>query len=333
MSVAISPAGTYIPAATAILHRTSAGFNTRPQTVPVHLTQYDRTIPILAVTLRAGDAGELEYTVPANAAVNIRMKKADGRCVYNPALGVDAARKIVYIAVTPQMTACAGHAVAVIEIMADGTAGTAPVELEISRNPVPDETLHSSDEYLSLDELARQVEAAAVSAAENAAKSKASENSAAASASTASTAAESASASAASAAASAGRIENMTVSAQTLSPGSEASAMKTDNGSSFHLTFGIPKGEQGIQGIQGPPGVQGLQGVPGEQGEKGDPGPVGPQGPQGPRGIDGVAVSADGIFAFNVDERGHLILSYAGEEAPNFSINENGHLIYHFEEA
>lgn len=153
---------------------------------------------------------------------------------------------------------------------------------------------------------------------------------AASSASAAQTAAASATASANAAAASAGRIENMEVSAATLPPGSEASVEKTNTDASFLLHFGIPKGEQGIQGIQGPPGVQGLQGVPGEQGEKGDPGPVGPQGPQGPRGIDGVAVSADGIFAFNVDERGHLILSYAGEEAPNFSINEDGHLTYTF---
>lgn len=52
---------------------------------------------------------------------------------------------------------------------------------------------------------------------------------------------------------------------------------------------------------------------------------------QGERGNNGVAVEADGIYAFNIDENGHLILSYTGEEQPDFSINDNGHLIYNFE--
>lgn len=63
------------------------------------------------------------------------------------------------------------------------------------------------------------------------------------------------------------------------------------------------------------------------QGETGPQGPQGIQGPAGPRGIDGVAVVADGYFAFNVNEQGHLILSYTGSEAPDVSIDENGHLI------
>ena len=59
----------------------------------------------------------------------------------------------------------------------------------------------------------------------------------------------------------------------------------------------------------------------------GPAGDTGPQGPQGPQGVNGVAVSSDGQYAFNVDQYGHLILHYTGSEAPNFSVNENGHLI------
>ncbi len=82
-------------------------------------------------------------------------------------------------------------------------------------------------------------------------------------------------------------------------------------------------GKQGIQGIQGPQGEPGKQGIPGPQGPQGIPGP------EGPRGMNGVAVSADGLYAFNVDENGHLILSYTGETAPNFRIDQNdGHLYY-----
>ena len=100
-------------------------------------------------------------------------------------------------------------------------------------------------------------------------------------------------------------IEDMTVSAGTLPPGSEATAVKTAVGGSFNIRFGIPRGEQGAVG---PKGAQGVQGPP------------------GPQGISGVAVSAAGLYAFNVNDKGHLILSYTGDEAPDFTIRKDGHL-------
>lgn len=60
---------------------------------------------------------------------------------------------------------------------------------------------------------------------------------------------------------------------------------------------------------------------------QGTQGPPGAQGPTGPQGINGTAVSADGIYAFNVDGNGHLILSYTGSSAPDFALDANGHLI------
>lgn len=107
-------------------------------------------------------------------------------------------------------------------------------------------------------------------------------------------------------------IENMTVSAETLSADSPAKVTKSASGVSFHLFFGIPSGPQGIQGPQGPQGIQG---------------------PPGPQGINGVAVAAEGQYAFNVDSNGHLILFYEGNTIPDFSIGANGHLYYNFEEA
>lgn len=107
-------------------------------------------------------------------------------------------------------------------------------------------------------------------------------------------------------------IEDMTVSSETLPPGNQATVSKSVVGGSFNLFFGIP---QGIQGVQGPAGPQGIQG------------------PQGPQGINGVAVAAEGQYAFNVDENGHLILYYSGNTDPDFSIGEDGHLYYNFGEA
>lgn len=94
-----------------------------------------------------------------------------------------------------------------------------------------------------------------------------------------------------------------------------------------------PTGATGSPGATGPKGSTGPQGQRGEQGPRGEQGLTGPQGPaglqgeQGPQGLNGVAVAADGQYAFNVDENGHLIVSYTGANAPNFSIDKNGHLI------
>ena len=93
-------------------------------------------------------------------------------------------------------------------------------------------------------------------------------------------------------------MEGVTATAETISPDSEASAQAVQTGDSFHLVFGIPRGRQGRQG------------------------------PPGPRGIDGVAVAASGVFAFNVNEDGDLILSYSGSDIPNFSINDKGELVW-----
>ncbi len=89
-------------------------------------------------------------------------------------------------------------------------------------------------------------------------------------------------------------------------------------------------GATGSQGERGPQGVQGIQGDPGIQGIRGEQGPQGiqgPQGPEGPRGIPGVAVQTAGYVAFNVTEDGILQCTYSGEEPPNYSINNDGHLI------
>lgn len=99
-------------------------------------------------------------------------------------------------------------------------------------------------------------------------------------------------------------IENMTVSAETLPPESNATATKTAVAESFHIAFGIPRGKQGE------PGPQGQQGI---------------QGPPGPQGPSGVAVAAEGQYAFNIED-GHLILYYTGDVAPDFEIGEDGHL-------
>lgn len=73
-------------------------------------------------------------------------------------------------------------------------------------------------------------------------------------------------------------IANMIVEAVTLETGQPANVTKTLVDQVYKLTFGLPRGEQGIQGkqgIQGEQGIQGIQGIQGNQGIQGEQGETG----------------------------------------------------------
>lgn len=90
-----------------------------------------------------------------------------------------------------------------------------------------------------------------------------------------------------------------------------------------------PQGIQGQQGQQGPIGLTGPQGEIGPQGPQGLQGPKGEKGAKGEQGPSGVQVNVDGHYCFEVNADGHLLLHYDDNAtAPNFSIDDNGHLIY-----
>ena len=107
-------------------------------------------------------------------------------------------------------------------------------------------------------------------------------------------------------------IEGMSVSAQTLQPGSLATVEKAVVDGAVQLSFGIPQGMAGPQGAVGPQGAQGIQGPP------------------GPQGVAGVAVQTSGYVTFTVSEDGHLLCSYPGDEAPGYYVDDAGHLILEY---
>lgn len=72
--------------------------------------------------------------------------------------------------------------------------------------------------------------------------------------------------------------------AETLDPGSDATASLAPEGGAQCLRLGIPRGDVGAKGDRGEKGEQGIQGI---QGPQGDTGPQGPQGAQGPQGVKG----------------------------------------------
>lgn len=89
-------------------------------------------------------------------------------------------------------------------------------------------------------------------------------------------------------------IDNITITADTLPPGSQATASGSiSETEGLKIKLGIPQGEQGPKGDTGATGPQGETGPQGPQGEKGEAGPQGPKGdigetgPQGPKGDTG----------------------------------------------
>lgn len=150
-------AANYSPPETALIKATRADFDRRDVVQPVHLVQYDDTLPVLAVALYKGGQ---PWTLPTGADVNLRMDKKDGHYVYNPALGVSGDRATVYLAVTAQMTTGYGTFAPVIEVLAGGgVAGMAALRLEIDRNPVQEGMIESTDEYKTVQALAAEVAA------------------------------------------------------------------------------------------------------------------------------------------------------------------------------
>lgn len=148
-------AANYSPPAEALIKATRADFDRRDVVQPVHLVQYDDTLPVLAVALYKGGQ---PWTLPTGADVNLRMDKKDGHYVYNPALGVSSDRNTVYLAVTAQMTTGCGTFAPVIEVLAGGgVAGMAALRLDIDRNPVQDGMIESTDEYKTVQALAAEV--------------------------------------------------------------------------------------------------------------------------------------------------------------------------------
>lgn len=153
------------PPENSIVHSTSVSLTSRSPSDPVHLVQYDDTLPMVAVALTSN--GQL-YTVPSGAAVNVRLAKPDGHYVYDPAYGVSSDGQTVYIAVTVQMTAVSGKVSPIIEVVVNGTvAGTGFFVLDIDPNPIPEDAIESTDEFKTVQQLAAEVTQAAKAVTDN----------------------------------------------------------------------------------------------------------------------------------------------------------------------
>ena len=133
---------------TGISHATSVDFSKRSVNQPVHIVQYDRSLPILAVSLY--NNGQL-YRLSEDMEVSIRLGKPDRTFVYNKALGCDSTRTIVYFEITQQMSLFDGEFYPVIEIMdGDKIANSSTIYLVVDRNPAQHDYIESTIEYKEL---------------------------------------------------------------------------------------------------------------------------------------------------------------------------------------
>lgn len=150
-----------------LIQKATASVDSLSSTGKLEVMQYDDKMPVAAVTLTSK---AVTWTPPEGAALRVRMGKPDGHGVLNDALGMDA-DGTVYFAFTRQMTAANGAGEISIEIGADdGVKSSAPLPVTIKKNPVQDDKIQSTDEYLTLDAILTQASTAATQAGQAAAQ-------------------------------------------------------------------------------------------------------------------------------------------------------------------
>lgn len=156
----------YSPSATAQIKHCAVDFDLRREPVPIHLVQYDKTLPILEVALYKGS---VPYRLPEDAEANVRMGKRNNLIVYNPVLGCGENRDRVYIAITPQMTTQEGIFDPIVEVLVDGgLAGTSPMRLVVHRNPAQEDAIEDTSEVKTLVALVKQASESAEQARQSA---------------------------------------------------------------------------------------------------------------------------------------------------------------------
>lgn len=218
---------TYSPSGTDILHLVELDMTTRKQiTEPVHLVQYDDRLPILEVHLYKDDAS---YSCPSGSEVNVRYEKPDNKVVYNPVLGWNQDRSVIYVQVSIQMTTAYGEANAILEIKTgEKVAGSANFLVVVERNPVQDGAILSTDEVLDLQGFVDDAKSYAEQASASANTAKSYKDAAASSATQASTSKSSAQTSATQAANSATSASGYADTAKTYQDNAATSATQAE---------------------------------------------------------------------------------------------------------
>lgn len=155
----------YSPAEDKVVHYTSVDFAARYINAPVHLVQYDNGLPIIAVSLYLNG---VPYEIPDTIdTANVRVAKTDNKYVYNPVLGTNSERNVLYVEVTRQMVAAYGDEHPILELVKyateiDQIVASGSFHVIVDPNPVRDTNIESSSEYKAAKEFAVKSQSYAV---------------------------------------------------------------------------------------------------------------------------------------------------------------------------
>lgn len=150
---------TYTPPSNRIIHNTSVDFSSRHIGRPIHLVQYDDRLPIVSISLYLDNQ---PYFLSKNANASIRLGKPDNTFVYNPAIGCNEDRNVLYFEVTVQMVTNYGELFPIIEIEESGLiANSSSISFMIDRNPIQNGMIESTVEYKTVQMFADEAKKSA----------------------------------------------------------------------------------------------------------------------------------------------------------------------------
>ena len=152
----------YIPSPSNIVHDAKVDFRQRIIQPVIHIVQYDKSLPIVAVKLYNNG---IAYALPVDADVSVRWGKRDHTFVYNAVLGCNVDRNIVYFEITEQMTVFYGEHNPIIELrVGDTLASSGYISFYIDRNPIQEGDTESQVELGVLENAVEQSQQAATEA-------------------------------------------------------------------------------------------------------------------------------------------------------------------------
>ena len=117
------PIQTYTVNDNDILHSVEVDFVKRPIAPPIHIVQFDNTLPIIEVELFENFS---PYILPNNVSVWVRWSNGQ---VYKQVLGCSSDRKKVYFSIDISMVEKFGDAYAIIELIKDDEPSETPKKL------------------------------------------------------------------------------------------------------------------------------------------------------------------------------------------------------------
>lgn len=142
---------TYTIPAEKIIHNTSVDFSSRFSIInPIHIVQYDNSLPIISVELKNNNK---TYVLPTVIEVWIRWKKPDNTFVRKQALGCNSERNTVYFEITQQMVMQYGLFKPVVELIIPSDSSDPSVassgyfSVLVDRNPIQNGDVESMTEY------------------------------------------------------------------------------------------------------------------------------------------------------------------------------------------